>query len=42
MRVFDTEIPGVRIIEPTVYKDERGYFFESFNQNIFDKRIVEK
>lgn len=31
MNVLDTEFEGVKIIEPTVFPDERGYFFESFN-----------
>ena len=31
MRRIDTELPGVAIIEPLVFGDERGYFFESFN-----------
>ena len=37
MRVFDTEIMDVKIIEPTVYEDERGYFFASFNAHQFQK-----
>jgi len=37
MRVFDTEIPDVKIIEPTVYEDERGYFFEAYNAQKFEK-----
>ncbi|WP_443645130.1 dTDP-4-dehydrorhamnose 3,5-epimerase [Candidatus Ponderosibacter sp. Uisw_141_02] len=36
MRVFDTEIPDVKIIEPTVYEDERGYFFEAYNAQKFE------
>lgn len=32
MEVKNTNIPGVLIIEPRVFKDERGYFFESFSQ----------
>lgn len=36
-----TKIPEVIIIEPKVFKDERGYFFESFNQAEFDKNIKE-
>lgn len=36
-----TNIPEVIIIEPKVFKDERGYFFESFNQAEFDKNIKE-
>ena len=31
MKVFDTEIEGVKIIEPDVYKDARGYFSEVYN-----------
>lgn len=31
MKVYDTEIEGVKIIEPDVYKDERGYFAEVYN-----------
>lgn len=32
MKVIETEIPGVLIIEPKVFGDERGFFFESFNE----------
>jgi dTDP-4-dehydrorhamnose 3,5-epimerase len=32
MRTRDTGIEGLRIIEPSVYRDERGYFFESYHQ----------
>lgn len=31
MKVLETEIPGVLLIEPRVFGDERGFFFESFN-----------
>jgi len=31
MNVIKTEIPGVLILEPRVFGDERGFFFESFN-----------
>lgn len=34
MRVIDTAIPDVKLIEPKVYGDERGFFFESFNQRV--------
>jgi dTDP-4-dehydrorhamnose 3,5-epimerase len=37
MKVFDTEIPDVKIIEPTVYKDDRGYFFEAYNAQKFEE-----
>lgn len=39
MRVTATQIPDVKIIEPTVFNDERGFFFESFNQEKFDIAI---
>ena len=35
MNVIETEIKGVFIIEPKVFTDERGYFFESFNAQKF-------
>ena len=39
MEFIKTEIDGVWIIEPKVFNDERGYFFESFKQAEFDKNI---
>lgn len=39
MEVINTEIEGVYIIEPRVYKDNRGYFFESFSQKEFDEKV---
>lgn len=37
MKVIDTLISEVKLIEPTVFGDERGFFFESFNQQRFDE-----
>lgn len=37
MKVTATAIPDILIIEPKVYGDERGFFFESFNQRSFNK-----
>ena len=37
MIVFDTAIPDVKIIEPNIYEDERGYFFEAYNAQKFEK-----
>ena len=37
MQVISTEIPEVLILEPKVFGDERGFFFESFNQQTFEK-----
>ena len=39
MNVIDTIIPDVKIIEPAVFGDERGFFFESFNQSKFEAAI---
>lgn len=36
MKVIDTEIPDVKIIEPRVFSDERGIFYESFNHRAFE------
>ena len=36
MRVIETGIEGVLILEPRVFEDSRGYFFESFNQEEFE------
>jgi dTDP-4-dehydrorhamnose 3,5-epimerase len=39
MKVIPTAIPDVLIIEPKVFGDERGFFFESFNQANFEAAI---
>ena len=39
MEIIKTQIEGVLIIEPRLFKDERGYFFESFNQKEFEDKI---
>ena len=36
MKVASTAIPDVLLLDPTIYQDERGFFFESFNQKRFD------
>jgi dTDP-4-dehydrorhamnose 3,5-epimerase len=38
MQVIATEIPDVKIIEPKVWGDDRGFFFESFNQKVFSEK----
>ncbi len=38
MNVIPTTIPDVLIIEPRVFGDDRGFFFESFNQKIFEEK----
>lgn len=39
MTATETKLKGCFIIEPSVFKDERGYFFESYNQQIFSNLI---
>ena len=39
MEVIKTDIEGVLIIEPKVFEDARGYFFESFSQREFEQKI---
>ena len=39
MNVIKTEIEGVVIIEPRIFEDMRGYFFESFSQREFDEKV---
>jgi dTDP-4-dehydrorhamnose 3,5-epimerase len=42
MKVMPLNIPDVLLIEPQVFGDERGFFFESFNQNKFEETIKQK
>ena len=39
MKATPTALPDVVLLEPTVFRDERGYFFESFNQRVFDDAV---
>ena len=39
MDIIKTAIDGVVIIEPRLFKDERGYFFESFSQKEFEEKV---
>ena len=40
MEIIKTDIEGVLIIEPDVFGDKRGYFFESFSQREFDEKVL--
>ena len=40
MNVIKTNIDGVVIIEPRIFEDARGYFFESFSQREFDEKVA--
>lgn len=39
MKITGTEIAGVWVLEPCVFRDERGYFFENFSRRIFEETI---
>jgi dTDP-4-dehydrorhamnose 3,5-epimerase len=39
LNVKQTSIKDLVVIEPEIYNDSRGYFFESYNQNLFTKKI---
>lgn len=41
MNVIKTDIEGVVIIEPKLFEDSRGYFFESFSQKEFNEKVAE-
>lgn len=40
MEVIKTKIDGIVIIEPRIFKDARGYFYESFSQKEFDEKVM--
>ena len=42
MKIHDTKIPDLKIIEPKVFGDERGYFYESYVDKNFDEAIGRK
>ncbi len=42
MKVIETSIPDVKIIEPRVFGDERGFFMETWNQKKFEELVTGK
>ena len=40
MEIIKTEIEGVLIIEPRLFRDARGYFFESFSEREFEEKVA--
>lgn len=42
MQIIKTEFPEVLIIKPTIFKDERGHFIETYNQRIFNEIVGRK
>jgi dTDP-4-dehydrorhamnose 3,5-epimerase len=39
MRLIETAIPDVKLIEPKVFGDPRGFFFESYNDKVFNEHL---
>ncbi len=39
MNSIQTELEGVVILEPRIFRDDRGYFFESYNQRLFEEKV---
>lgn len=42
MKIIETRIPDIKIIEPTVFGDERGFFMETWNQRQFEELVTGK
>jgi dTDP-4-dehydrorhamnose 3,5-epimerase len=40
MPFTETDIPGLLVFEPTVFEDDRGYFFESYNETVFHRQGI--
>jgi dTDP-4-dehydrorhamnose 3,5-epimerase len=38
MKIIDTEIPGLKFLEPNIFKDNRGKFIKTFNRNFFNEQ----
>ena len=41
MKVIETPLPGIVVVEPKVFGDERGYFFESYNEEVYRKAGID-
>ena len=41
MKIIKTKIPGLLIIEPEIFEDSRGYFFESYNKKVLESENLE-
>jgi len=40
MKLFDTTLPGAKLIEPSVFGDNRGFFMESYNEDVFRRNGI--
>lgn len=41
MKFIQADIPGLVVIEPRVFKDERGFFMETYNRSVFEEHGIE-
>src|SRR6185369_8968318 len=41
MPFYKTDLPGLLVFEPKVFEDSRGYFFESYNEKIFQQQGID-
>lgn len=41
MQIIETGLPGLLIIKPKIFEDQRGYFFESYNQRVFKEQDLQ-
>ncbi|EKO3577045.1 dTDP-4-dehydrorhamnose 3,5-epimerase [Vibrio metschnikovii] len=42
MKIINTSIPDIKIIEPQIFGDERGFFMETWNQKKFDQQVTQQ
>lgn len=42
MEIIETDIPDLYIVKPTVFEDNRGYFFESYNKELFLRNGIDQ
>ena len=42
MNITDSRIPAVKLIEPRVFEDDRGYFYEAFRESVFREAGIEE
>ncbi len=41
MKIIDTDIEGLKILQPRIFKDSRGYFFESYSKREFKEEVAD-
>ncbi|MEH0093522.1 dTDP-4-dehydrorhamnose 3,5-epimerase [Vibrio metschnikovii] len=42
MKIINTSIPDIKIIEPQIFGDERGFFMETWNQQKFERQVTQQ